>query len=77
MNLKQRIINWPERHVRITAIQAQNLIAQCSQAEWQEYTLDAYKSGRGCLAIINKTRVLGPGKLEPTFPGVDDALSTA
>ena len=77
MNLKQRIINWPERHVRITAIQAQNLIAQCSESEWRTYTLDAYKSGKGCLAIINKTRVLGPGKLEPTFPGLDDTLFAA
>jgi hypothetical protein len=76
MNLKQRIINWPERHVRITAIQKQNLIAQCSHSEWQSYTLDAHKSGKGCLAIINKTRVLGPGRLEPTFPGLDDTSST-
>jgi len=77
MNLKQRIINWPERHVRITAVQARNLIAQCSESEWRAYALDAGKSGKGCLAIINKTRVRGPGKLEPTFPGLDDTPPAA
>lgn len=73
MNIKQSIVNSQDRHVYVTAHQAAALISQCAPAEWAAYVADAAKASKGCLAVINKTRVLGGGaSLRTSFPGVDE-----